>query len=384
MGLERAINIADLRRLALRRLPWLLGDWLDGGSEDEFAIRRNVSQFRRCRLVPRYLEDIAGASTATTLFGRAWSRPFGIAPTGYPGLFWPKGDLALARAAAAADVPFIMSGAATAAIEDVARAAPDHAWYQLYAAKDAGITRDMVARAAAAGMGALVVTVDVPAEPKRERNIRNGFDMPFRLTPKIVLDGLAHPAWTARYFAAGGLPAMDTWARYAPEGADATAVALFSDKQFRATLTWRDLERLRAAWPSKLIVKGILAVDDARRAAAAGADGIIVSNHGGRQGDRLPAPLEVLRPILDAVPDVAVMVDGGIRRGADIVTLLALGARFAFVGRAPLFGLTVAGEAGVARAMDILRDEMLITLRQIGRPTIDRLGPDAILDVDQD
>ncbi len=380
MRVERVINIAEFRRLALRRLPRLVGDWIDGGAEDEHGVRRNFEQFHRFRLVPRYLVDVSAATTATTLFGRGYDCPFGIAPTGYPGLFWPGGDLALARAAASANVPFIMSGAATATVEDVARAAPDHAWFQLYAARDEGITRDLVARAAAAGLAALVVTVDTQADPKRERDLRNGFTMPFVLTPRIVADGLMHPAWTARYFAAGGLPAMANWAPYAPKGADAKGVALFASPQFHATLTWRDIERIRAAWPRTLIVKGLLAADDARRAQAAGVDGVIVSNHGGRQGDRLPAPLEALPAILDAAPALTVMMDGGIRRGADIVTALGLGARFVFVGRATLFGLTVAGQAGVARAIDILRDEMLVTMRQIGRPTIDALTRDVILD----
>ncbi|MGH6717735.1 MAG: alpha-hydroxy acid oxidase [Alphaproteobacteria bacterium] len=380
MRVERVINIAELRRLALRRLPRLLGDWVEGGAEDEQAVRRNLEQFRRFRLVPRYLVDVSAAATTTVLFGRTYGCPFGIAPTGYPGLFRPGGDLLLARAAAAANVPFIMSGAATATVEDVARAAPDHGWFQLYAARDEAINRDLVARAAAAGLAALVVTVDVPAEPKRERDLRNGFAMPFVLTPRIVADGLMHPAWTARYFRAGGLPVMANWAPYAPKGAGAEAVALFATTQFHATLTWRDIERIRAAWPRTLVVKGILAADDARRAQAAGVDGIIVSNHGGRQGDRLPAPLEVLPAILDAAPGLTVMMDGGVRRGADIVTALGLGARFVFVGRATLFGLTVAGQAGVARAIAILRDEMLITLRQLGRPTIEGLTWDVILD----
>jgi L-lactate dehydrogenase (cytochrome)/(S)-mandelate dehydrogenase len=272
-----------------------------------------------------------------------------------------------------------MSGAATATVEAVGAAAPDHAWFQLYASKDEGMTRDMIARAAAAGRPALVVTVDVPSEPKRERDIRNGFDMPPPMGPRLVLDGLMHPAWTRRYLTAGGLPVMANWAPYAPKGADAVGVARFASDKFHAPLTWRHVEAFRAQWPGTLILKGIMDADDARRAAAAGVDGLIVSNHGGRQGDRLPAALEVVPRILDAAPGLTVMMDGGIRRGADIVTALALGARFVFVGRATLFGLAAAGQEGVARAIGILKDEMLVTQRQIGRPTIESLGPDAVL-----
>ncbi len=378
MGVERAINIADLQRMAVRRLPWIVRDWMEGGSEDELAVARNEAQFRRYRLVPRYLLDISGADTATTLFGRGYACPFGIAPTGYPGLFRPHGDLMLAAAAAAANVPFIMSGAATATVEAVAAVAPNHAWYQLYAARDPAITRDMIVRARDAGLAALVVTVDVPSEPKRERDRRNGFDVPLKMTLAIVADGIAHPAWSLRYVAAGGPPMMANWAPYAPKGADAMAVATFANSMFHPVLTWKDLETFRARWPRTLIVKGIMAAADAGRAAAMGVDGIIVSNHGGRQSDRLPAAPEVLPAVIAAAPGVTVMLDGGIRRGADIVTALGLGARFVFTGRATLYGLTAGGQAGVERAIAILKDEMLVTQRQIGRPTIADITADTV------
>ncbi|MFN0088683.1 MAG: alpha-hydroxy acid oxidase [Acidimicrobiales bacterium] len=378
MRVEAAINIADLQAKALRRLPWIVADWLEGGSEDELAVARNVAQFRRYRLVPRYLVDISGADTATELFGRRYACPFGIAPTGYPGIFRPGGDVMLARAAAMAGVPFIMSGAATATVEAVAAAAPEHAWYQLYAARDLGISRDMIARAAAAGVSALVVTVDVPSEPKRERDRRNGFDMPPPRNLGIAIDGAFHPGWSLAYLAAGGLPRMGNWAPYAPTGSDAMAVARFATEQFHPVLTWRELEEFRALWPRTLILKGTMAAADAKKAAAMGVDGLIVSNHGGRQGDRLPGSLEVLGDVIAAAPGLTVMLDGGIRRGADVVTALALGARFVFVGRATLYGLAAGGEAGVARALAILKEEMLVTQRQIGRPAIADLTPDTV------
>jgi L-lactate dehydrogenase (cytochrome)/(S)-mandelate dehydrogenase len=380
---RRAINIAELRVLALRRLPHIIGDWVDGGSEDELAVRRNAEQFRRYRLVPRYMVDISGVDTSTTLFGRTYSCPFGIAPTGYPGIFWPKGDLMLAGAAATANIPVIMSGAATARVEDVAAVAPDHGWFQLYAAKDEAITVNKVERARDAGVGALVVTVDVPAEPKRERDLRNGFTVPQKMTPSIILDGVLHPAWTIRYLASGGFPAMANWAPYAPMGANARAIAEFAGDKFHGALSWELIERLRALWPRTLILKGLMAPEDARRARLAGVDGIIVSNHGGRQGDRLPAPLEVLPAMLEAAPEVVMMIDGGIRRGADILTALALGARFVFTGRATLFGLAAGGRPGVDRAIAILKDEMEVTMRQIGRVRIEDLTREAVIEADR-
>ncbi len=380
MRVDDIVNIAEMQRRAIRRLPKLLADWLEGGAEDEFAVSRNLDQFRPYCLTPRYLVDVSSASTSVTLFGRDYDAPLGIAPTGYPGLYWPGADLMLARAAVDMNVPYIMSGAATATVESAAAEAPNHCWFQLYPARDEGISRDMVARAKEAGLAALVVTVDMPAVPKRDRDLRNRFQMPLPLRPSVILDGLLHPSWTARYLRSGGLPTMANWSRYAPEGADATGVARFADTQFYPVTTWRNIEEIRKSWPRKLILKGILDADDARRAAAIGVDGIILSNHGGRQGDRLPSPLDVLPGIVDAVPDVTVMMDGGIRRGADIITALCLGACYVFVGRPIIYGLSVGGRDGVRRSLTILKDEMLTTMRQIGRPTVADLNRDVVRD----
>jgi L-lactate dehydrogenase (cytochrome)/(S)-mandelate dehydrogenase len=379
MRVDDVVSIGEMRRLAVRRLPKILGDWLEGGAEDELAVRRNIEQFRSNCLVPRYLVDISQADATTKLFDRTFACPFGIAPTGYPALFWPEGDLMLARAAADANVPFIMSGASTATIESIAAVAPNHCWFQLYPARDEGITRDLVDRARDAGLAALVVTVDVPAPPKRDRDLRNKFRMPLQLRPSLILDGVLHPSWTIRYLSAGGLPIMANWARYAPKGANASGVALFAGTQYYPTLTWRELENIRERWPRKLILKGIMDPEDARSAAAMGIDGIIVSNHGGRQSDRLPTPVEMLPRVVEAVPDVAVMMDGGIRRGADVVTALCLGARFVFVGRGVLYGLAVSGRRGVQRSLTILKDEMLTTMRQIGRTTVEELALTAVI-----
>jgi len=277
----------------------------------------------------------------------------------------------LAQAAREADVPFILSGASVATIEEVAAVAPRHAWYQLYPARDARISLDMLHRAAEVGLSALVLTVDLPILAKRERDIRNRFDNAAGLSPSLVLDALLHPRWALAYIARGGLPAFGNWVRYGPPGASARDVATFVASQACTTQTWRDVEVYRRQWPGKLVLKGIQHGDDARRAIELGVDGLIVSNHGGRQLECLPSPIDVLPEIRAAVGRrMVVMVDGGIRRGSDVAIALCLGADFAFVGRAPAFGVAAAGLDGGARALAILCEELDLTMGQIGVTTV--------------
>jgi L-lactate dehydrogenase (cytochrome)/(S)-mandelate dehydrogenase len=375
VGLKRAINIDDLRKLAKRRLPRIAFDFIEGGLEDERGIARNESGFARFDLVPRYGVDVSACDQSTTLFGRTYSGPVGIAPTGLASLFRPGADLMLAQAAKAANVPFIMSGTGTALIEDLGRIAPDHGWYQLYPARDRAISEDMIRRARDAGLSTLVITVDVPVNSKRERNLRNGFTRPLRMTVKTKLEALLHPGWMAEYLRAG-MPLFSNWQRYAPPGATTAEVADFVASQTPVPVLWKDIEAFRRLWPGKLVVKGIMHVDDAMRCAALGCDGIMVSNHGGRQLDRSPAPVEVLPAIAAAAGDkLTVMFDSGIRRGSDAVTALCLGARYVFVGRATLYGAAAGGVAGATRALDILRDEIGRTMMQMGAPDIRSLGP---------
>ena len=370
MKIEQAINIEDLRRLARRRLPRLAFDYLDGGVEDEACLARNRSVFESCRLIPRYLVDVSTRDQSTALFGRTYASPFGIAPTGLAGFIRRGGDEALAAAAASANIPFVLSGSSNASIETIAKIAPRHAWCQLYTARDPSITHDMIRRARDAGFETLVVTVDVPVRSKRERDIRNGLAAAARPRLGIILDALLHPAWLAvlvRY----GTPRFDTWAAYCAPDARARDVAVFLSTQFPAPQTWQDVEAWRRLWPGKLVLKGILHPDDARRAAQANVDGIIVSNHGGRQLDCAPAPIEVLATVRAAVGDqLVVMLDSGIRRGADVLKAVALGARFVFVGRATLYGAAAAGLAGATRAIEILRDEIDLVMAQIGCRTL--------------
>ena len=381
MRTDKAVNIDDLRRMAKRHLPRICFDFIEGGLEDEHGIERNETAFRRHRLVPRYLVDVSQRDQSVTLFGQKFSLAVGIAPTGLAGLFRRGADLMLAEAARDANIPFIMSGASTASIEAAAQVAPRHAWYQLYGARDMKVSEDMIRRVRDAGLSTLVHTIDVPIGSKRERNIRNGFIRPYKLKPTIVLEALRHPAWIADYLRHGGMPMLENWRPYAPPGASANEVADFLGSQTPSTQTWRELEAYRRLWPRKLVVKGILHIDDARRAAEMGVDGIMVSNHGGRQLDRAPAPLDVLLQITQAVGNrVTVMFDSGIRRGSDVVIARCLGARFVFTGRATLYGCAAGGPAGAKRAIDILKDEIDRVLAQIGCPSFDQLGPDWLLE----
>ena len=382
MKLENAVNIEDLHRMAKRRLPKIAFDFIEGGVEDELGISRNEAAFRRYRLMPRYLVDVNKRDQSAKLFDRVYASPFGISPTGAAGLFRPGADLMLAESAAGANIPFVMSGASTASMEKAAGVAPTHTWYQLYVARDPKISEDLIRRARDAGLGTLVLTVDVPVSSKRERNIRNGFSRPLKMTWKTRLEALTHPGWLMEYMRTG-TPLIENWAPYAGAGANADQVADFVAHQMPSIPTWEDLEKFRKLWPRHLVVKGILHPDDARRAADIGVDGIIVSNHGGRQLDRAPASLEALPAIRKAVGDrVTIMLDSGVRRGADILIALALGARFVFCGRATLYGAAAGGIPGVRRAISILRSEIDLTMAQIGCPSLDQLDASFLCEED--
>lgn len=371
MNVNRAINIADLQKMAKRRLPRIVYDFIEGGVEDELGIARNETSFDRERLVPRYLVDVSQRDQSCDLFDRKYASPFGISATGLAALYRPGADLMLAEAAAAANIPFMMSGLSTASIEAAAKIAPAHSWYQLYVARDREITLDLIRRVRDAGFGTLVLTVDVPVSSKRERNLRNGFALPPKLSAATMLDALTHPGWIAGYLR-HGMPRFENWAPYARANSTTPQINAFAAKQAPASsVTWEHLEEFRRLWPRHLVVKGILHRDDAIRAAALGVDGIIVSNHGGRQLDQAPAPLEVLPGIHEAVGDkVTLIMDGGVRRGADIVMALCRGARFVMVGRATLYGTVAGGVEGARKAIDILREEIDLVLGQIGCPNV--------------
>jgi (S)-mandelate dehydrogenase len=380
VNVNHAINIDDLRKMAKRRLPRIIYDFIEGGVEDELGIARNEAAYDRERLVPHYLVDVSKRDQTVDLFDRRYASPFGISATGLAALFRPGADLMLAECAAQANIPFMMSGMSTASIEAAAKVAPSHSWYQLYVARDHEITLDLIRRAREAGFSTLVVTVDVPASTKRERNLRNGFSLPPQLSAATILDTLRHPGWLAGYLR-HGMPRFDNWERYARANSTTQQINAFAAIQAPAsTITWTDLEEYRRIWPRHLVVKGIMYREDAIRAAQIGVDGIIVSNHGGRQLDQAPAPLEVLPAINDAVGDkVTLMVDGGVRRGADIIMALCHGARFVMVGRATLYGAAAGGIAGVQKAISILREEVDLVMAQIGCPTVPELNESFLL-----
>lgn len=362
-------NYDDLRLAAKRRLPKICFDFIEGGVDGEEGLGRNEQAFINQRLVPKYMVDITKRSMKTELFGRVYDMPVGIAPTGVIGMFRRGGDLMLARAAVKANIPFIMSGSSTASIEELGKIAPEHGWYQLYAALDKSISMDMIKRSEAAGLSTLVVTVDVPVHSNRERNKRNGWTRPLNLTLATKIEALRHPGWMTEFYSNGGQPNFPNWAPYAGPNANAERVGEFMATQTAPPLDWKDIEKFRAAWPRKMVLKGVMHPEDAQRAAAIGIDGLMISNHGARQLDRAPSPLEVLPVIRDLVGDkMTLMLDSGIRRGSDVLTAMCLGAKFCFVGRWTLYGVAAAGEAGAHHALGLMRNEISLTMGQMGAP----------------
>lgn len=381
MTLDRAISISDLRRLARTRLPRMAFDFIAGGCDDELGLAENEAAFNRYRLLPRYLVDVSRRDLTAAALDQEFSMPLGIAPTGNAGMFRHDADRLLAAEAEAANVPFILSGASNAPLEEVMKVAPKHTWFQLYATRDSMKSEDMIRLAADLGVHALVLSVDVPVHSNRERNARNRFAHPLKVTPSMMLQAAMHPRWTLDYFRHGGLPYMGNFRRYAPAGASPAEVADLFVSEFPAPhLTWAFVERARRLWPRKLVLKGVLHAGDAAMAVDSGVDGLIVSNHGGRQLDRAPAALDAFISVKDAVGDKAeLMLDGGILRGSDIAIALCLGARFVFVGRSTLYGAVVGGRAGIKKALGIYRRELDIILGQLGCPRSRNLGPEFLM-----
>jgi len=369
---EKAISTYDLKGQARRRLPRIIFDYIEGGAEDETCVVRNRAAFGDLQITPRYLRDVSKIDQSTALLGRTHPAPFGIAPMGMTAITRPGADLMLARAAHEAGLPFVLSGASNASIARVAEVAPD-AWYQIYIPKDVSIRRDLISKTADAGLPTLVVTIDVPIYSKRERDIKSGWIRPYNPTLPAKVEALRHPAWLAGYLKTG-IPYLENWQAYAPKGANPIEVAGTFASQSFAVQTWDTLAQIREQWKGRLVLKGVLSPEDAKLAVAAGADGIIVSNHGGRQFDRAPASIVALPAVAAAVAGrIPVMFDGGIMRGSDIVAALCLGADFAFIGRAALYAVAAFGQAGVARAIAILQQEMHLAMATMGCTTIGEL-----------
>jgi L-lactate dehydrogenase (cytochrome) len=371
--LSRALTIADLRAVARRRTPRAAFDYTDGGAEAETSLRRAREAFRRVEFRPRVLRDVTAVDTTTSVLGSPSALPLAFAPTGFTRMMQHEGERAVARVAEAVGIPYALSTLGTTSIEDVAAAAPGaRKWFQLYVWRDRGAGKELVERAQAAGYEALMLTVDVPVAGARLRDARNGLTIPPSLTLRTVLDAATHPAWWFNLLSTEPLV-------FASLTSSEGTVAELINRMFDPSLTVRDVEWLRETWTGPLIVKGIQHVDDARMVVDAGVDALVVSNHGGRQLDRAPTPLEVLPAVVEAVGDRAeVLLDGGVRSGADVVAAVALGARACLVGRAYLYGLMAGGERGVRRSVDILAVEIARTLQLLGVGAVGALAPEHV------
>jgi isopentenyl diphosphate isomerase/L-lactate dehydrogenase-like FMN-dependent dehydrogenase len=374
-----AYDIADLREMARRRLPKGVFEFFDRGNGDEAALVENRAAFERIKLSPHALVDTSHRSQEVTLFGKRHSMPIAVAPTGSAGLAWHEGEIALARAAAQAGIPFTLATGSMTALERVAEQAGGTLWFQVYMWPDRSLSHRLIERAKAAGYQALVVTIDTPVPPGREYNLRNGMTVPFRFTRRNVADVMLHPRWLfgvlMRYLLTTGMPRYENYPTEMK--ARITAAPMGRSMMVTDSLTWDDLRALRKLWPHALMVKGILRAQDASLAADCGADAVIVSNHGGRAVDSTQAPITVLPEIAEATGKrLTVLVDSGFRRGADVVKALALGAKAVLVGRAPLYGTAAAGQAGAARALEIYRDEIDRLLALIGCPGVAALTRD--------
>jgi (S)-mandelate dehydrogenase len=376
--LSRAVSIEDLRQLSRKRLPRAIFDFFDGGAEDEVTLRENRAAFERVKLLPKVLVNVAEVDTKVRIFDAEAKLPMAIGPTGGIGAGRPGADLLLARTAKAFGIPYTLATPATASIERVAAEAGGRLWFQLYVVRDREFREKLVLRAKNAGYEALLVTVDLPVSGKRERDPRNDFVTPYRPTWRNSHDVLGKPAWLLDILR-NGLPQMENFAGYKFSSTKVTDIATAVGREMDASFDWEELKRLRELWPRKLVLKGIERADDAERAAALGCDGVVVSNHGGRQLDGAAPSLEALPNVVKAVGNkMTVLLDGGVRRGVDIVKARALGAQAVLTGRATLFGVMAGGEPGARRALEILSSELERAMRLCGVRSVAEIGPELL------
>ncbi len=373
--LPTILSIDDFRQLAKRRIPRAIFDYADGGSYDERTIRRNAADLDAMSFRQRVMVDVSKISLATTLLGSPASMPLGIGPTGLAGLFHADGEILGARAAAACGIPFCLSTMSICSIEDVREATQSPFWFQQYLMRDRGFNQELIDRAAAAQCSALMLTLDLQVIGERRRDPRNGLTIPPKLTLRNAWDVATKPRWALQVLF-GKRRTFGNLVGRIGGSSGINTLAEWIATQFDASANWRDVEWVRSRWPGKLILKGVLDAEDARLAVAAGADAIVVSNHGGRQLDGAPSSISVLSEIVEAVGGrCEVMFDGGVRSGQDIAKALALGARGALIGKAFLYALSAAGEAGVNKAVEIMRNELRVTLALTGTCTVDAVGP---------
>ena len=379
-ALSRMLSLDDFEAAARRRLPRPIFGYVAGAAEDNQSLHANRHDFGRYAFQPRVLVDVSGRSQHTELFGRRYESPFGIAPMGISALSAYRGDLVQARAAREQGIPAILSGTALIALEDVIREAPG-TWFQAYLPGDPARIDALVARAAQAGYDTLVLTVDIPVSANRENNVRTGFSTPLKPSLRLAWDGLTHPRWLAGTFLRTllnhGMPHFEN--SFATRGAPIVSASVLRDFSARDHLNWEHVARIRRQWQGTLIIKGILHPADARLARQHGADGIIVSNHGGRQLDGAISPLRALPGVVEAAGDMPVMMDSGVRRGGDVLKALALGARFVFVGRPFNYAAAVGGQAGVSHPISLLRAEVDRNMAMLGVNRLSEVGPDLLV-----
>lgn len=378
--LAKAFNVEDVRLLAKRRLPRFIFDYLDGGADDEYTLRENGRSFSQWSLIQRVLRDVSEVDTSTTILGMDTDVPFILSSTGASRFFHQSGESAVARAAGKANVIYGASSSSMTSLEDVATAGSGPKFFQVYVFKDRSITDEYVTRCKAAGYQAMFLTVDCATAGNRERDLRNQLSIPPRPTLKVLSQLARSPGWTWDYLRtpAWRFPNIEGYVDESTKS-DFGSIAQWFGEQLDQSFTWDDAQTLCRKWDGQFVIKGVTAVEDARRAAEIGATGIVVSNHGGRQLDHAPPTLEVLPEILDAVGDqLEVLVDSGFRRGTDIIKALALGARGCLIGKAYLYGLGAGGEAGVARVIEILKSEMVRNMTLMGARSVDAISTDSI------
>jgi L-lactate dehydrogenase (cytochrome) len=376
--IAKPLTVSDFRKVAQRRLPKFVFDYADGAGGGETTMHLNRAAFETLRLHPHQQVDVSKRSMETTVLGRRLSMPMLLGPTGLQRLVHRRADLEVAQAAGAADIPFVVSASTAFTVEQIADASRGDLWLQVYPWRDHKALEHVMARAAAAGYSTLVVTVDVPLLASRERDLRNGMSIPPRITPRNVYQGARHPRWVGHLLRGPEITFINFEA-LAPGSKGMALMQWVNNALTNPGAEWSELQWLRRQWPGPLVVKGIMTVHDARMAVDAGADAIVVSNHGGRQLDYTPATAEVLPRVVDAVSHRAeVLVDGGVRRGADILKALALGARAVLVGRPYWWGLAAGGARGVGEVIEIFRSELDMAMALSGRPTIDSIGRDLL------
>ncbi len=379
--LSRSASIEDLRRIAKRRMPRGVFDYIDGAAEDEQTLDRNSAAFKRLEFRPRVLAGVGIVDPTATLLGRKIPIPLVLSPVGFTRVAHSQGELAVARAAERAGIPYTLSTLSTRSIEEVAAVSAGPKWFQVYAWRDRGLVRELVDRARAAGYEAIILTVDTAVLGRRERDIRNGFTLPPALGLDTLIDGALHPAWTIDFLRGGPISFANVVGHgdAAASSADPVTLADYMSEQFDPGLNWRDVDWLRSVWDGPIVLKGVQRVEDAELAAEAGVDAIALSNHGGRQLDSAPPPLELIAPVADRVGGrIEILCDGGIRRGSDVVKAVALGATACMIGRAYAYALGAGGEAGVDLALRWFDEGIRRTMTLAGARSLAECTPDLV------